>query len=81
MVATQNGWRPSIAKEVPPILEINSKLDPGEVAAVWFDIENQSDVTAGGVVITATSKDPDLIFLDDAINIGFLPLLFKIKPE
>ncbi len=52
--------------------EPNSRLDPGEIAAVWFDIQNISDVTAGGVLLTVTSLDPDVTLLDGIINIGYM---------
>lgn len=52
----------------------NSQLDPGEVAALWFDLENQSDITAGGVLVTATSTTPHLVFLDESTNIGYMTL-------
>jgi hypothetical protein len=50
---------------------LNFRLDPGEVAALWFDVQNTADITAGGVLVTATSKDPDIRILDQA-NIGYL---------
>ncbi len=53
---------------------LNSKLDPGEVAALWFDIQNNSSVTAGGVLVTVTSTDSDVRILDDSINGGYMTL-------
>ena len=66
------GGKPSIVKQ--NAASANAKLDPGDTAAIWFDIENESDITAGGVLITASSKDPDLVFLDGSTNIGYMTL-------
>ena len=52
----------------------NAQLDPGEVAALWFDLENRSEVTAGGVLVTVTSLDNDLRILDGGTNIGYMTL-------
>lgn len=49
---------------------MNAQLDPGEVAAVWFDVRNTSAVTAGGVLLKVTSLDPEITFLDGTTNIG-----------
>ncbi len=49
---------------------INNQLDPGEVVALWFDLKNVSDLTAGGVGLNITSKDPEVTFLDARTNIG-----------
>jgi len=54
--------------------EINSRLDPGEVAVIWFDIQNNLETTAGGVLVSVTSKDPDLRVLDGLTNIGYMTL-------
>ena len=51
---------------------LNSQLDPGEVAAMWFDLENSSNITAGGVLLTVVSPDPDLQILGSAVNVGYL---------
>lgn len=48
----------------------NNKFNPGEVAAIWFDVRNQSGNTAGGVTVTVTSEDPDITILDGNYNIG-----------
>jgi hypothetical protein len=53
---------------------VNSKLDPGELAALWFDIQNNSNTTAGGVLLTVTSLDPDIKILNGFTNIGYLYL-------
>ncbi len=49
----------------------NSMLDPGEIAVIWFDLENNDDLTAGGVLLTVSSSDPDVEILDDTYNVGF----------
>jgi hypothetical protein len=51
---------------------LNSKLDPGETAAIWFDLQNNSELTAGGVLLTVTLNDPDVTLLDGHTNIGHL---------
>ncbi|MGK5086161.1 hypothetical protein WDW86_01270 [Bdellovibrionota bacterium FG-2] len=43
---------------------LNAKLDPGEVAAIWFDIQNTSNITAGGILLTITSLDPEVTLLN-----------------
>ena len=60
----------SIPQGLSPAL--NNQLDPGEVATLWFDIQNTADQTAGGVVITVTSSDPDVQIVDGTLNIGFM---------
>lgn len=49
---------------------LNRRLDPGEVDAIWFDIENTSSVTAGDVEVTVTQTDPDVQFVDSSLNFG-----------
>ncbi len=49
---------------------LNGKLDPGEVDAIWFDIQDTASLTAGGVLVTVTSNDPNVTFLDGNTNIG-----------
>ena len=51
---------------------LNYEMDPGETVAVWFDLQNNADLTAGGVLVTVTSPDPDLEILDQRINIGYM---------
>lgn len=51
---------------------LESHIEPGEVATIWFDIQNNSDLTAGGVLVTVTSSDPDVLLLDDSMNNGFM---------
>jgi hypothetical protein len=48
----------------------NDKLSPGDVVAIWFDIQNISEMTAGGLQLTITSQDPDVAFLDESYNVG-----------
>ncbi|MCM2277131.1 MAG: hypothetical protein NDJ89_03580 [Oligoflexia bacterium] len=51
----------------------NNKLDPGEVVALWFDLRNVSEVTAGGILLKVTSLDPDAVsFLGYEANPGFV---------
>ncbi len=52
----------------------NGQIEPGEAAAIWFDIQNIQDVTAGGVLVTVTSTDPDLSILRNSVNIGYMTL-------
>ena len=49
---------------------LNGQLDPGETAMIWFDVQDTSTITAGGVLITATSNDPDVQIYDPSLNIG-----------
>lgn len=51
---------------------VNHELDPGETAVIWFDLQNNADVTAGGVLLTVNSTDPDLEILDESVNPGYL---------
>ncbi len=51
----------------------NGKLDPGEVVALWFDIKNHSETTAGGVFLDVTIQPGDekyISFLDRNTNIA-----------
>ena len=49
----------------------NQALDPGETAVIWFDIENDEQLTAGGVTLTVTSLDPEISFVQ-APNPGWI---------
>jgi len=50
---------------------INGQADPGEVLAVWFDLKNNAELTAGGVLLTVTSLNPNLEVLTyEAANYG-----------
>jgi hypothetical protein len=51
---------------------LNGQLDPGETAAIWFDIQNNSNITAGGVLVTVTSNDPQVSILDSSYNLGYM---------
>ncbi len=70
-------WLLNLKKD-PSILSQNQEtgfnhlLDPGELVAVWFDIRNTSSLTAGGVMLTIASPDPDLEIFDDSLNRGYL---------
>lgn len=52
----------------------NDKLDPGDIAAIWFDIQNDQSLTAGGVLLTVTSTDSDISIMSEGTNIGYLTL-------
>jgi hypothetical protein len=57
---------------VPQGIETNNgKLDPGELVAVWFDIQNGDATTAGGVTLTVTALDAYATFQEQA-NIGIV---------
>lgn len=47
---------------------LNHQLDPGETVLLWFDIQNDSDVTAGGVYLTIRTTSPYVSFLMSNIN-------------
>lgn len=51
---------------------VNGRLNPGEVVAIWFDIQNNSAITAGGLNIQLTSSSSDLTFVDYPYNLGSL---------
>jgi hypothetical protein len=54
---------------------LNHEIDPGEVVAAWFDLKNQDAITAGGVLLSVRSLDPDLIQVVGArLNPGYLTL-------
>ncbi|MFZ9595414.1 MAG: hypothetical protein ACO3A2_04985 [Bdellovibrionia bacterium] len=52
--------------------QVNHTLNPGEIATLWFDLQNQADPTVGGVLVTVSSLDPDLEILDQRINVGYM---------
>ena len=58
---------------------LNSLLDPGELAVIWFDIQNNDDLTAGGVLLTVASTDPDIEILDGTYNVGYLSQASKTQ--
>jgi hypothetical protein len=47
---------------------LNSKLDPGELVTLWFDVQNNAAQTAGGVEVTITSLDPEVTFENRAMR-------------
>jgi hypothetical protein len=51
---------------------LNRQLDPGETVAVWFDLQNNADLTAGGVLVSVASSDPEIEILDQRTNIGYM---------
>ena len=48
----------------------NSKMSPGEVVVVWFDVKNQSEQTVGSTYFDVTSMHPSVTFLDLSANLG-----------
>lgn len=55
---------------------LNHLLDPGEVAAIWFDIQNNSNLTAGGVLVTVTALDPEIQFVElNTLNSSYAGVL------
>ncbi len=50
---------------------LNSMLDPGEFGVIWFDLQNEDDLTAGGILVSVVSSDSDVEILDDSFNVGF----------
>jgi len=48
---------------------LNNQLDPGETDAIWFDLQNDASLTAGGIQVTVTSEDPNVTF-PSSLNIG-----------
>lgn len=53
-----NGINPAVRPPQGPAIESNRRLNPGEIAAVWFDIRNTGALTAGGVNVDVTIQDP-----------------------
>lgn len=65
---------PSAASLVPQdnlSTGLNSKLDPGELVAIWFDLQDSEATTAGAVQLTVTAVDPQITF-DSQANIGWI---------
>jgi hypothetical protein len=46
---------------------------------IWFDIQNNDDLTAGGVLLTVASTDPDIEILDGTYNVGYLSQASKTQ--
>jgi hypothetical protein len=61
--------------QIPQTIQtgLNNQLDPGEIDAIWFDLKNTSKITAGGVLLTVTTTDPEVTILDGRYNIGYVP--------
>lgn len=51
---------------------LNGKLDAGEGAVIWLDIMNNSALTAGGLKLTVTSLNPNVIILNSMYNAGYM---------
>ncbi|OFZ19904.1 MAG: hypothetical protein A2X94_14710 [Bdellovibrionales bacterium GWB1_55_8] len=49
---------------------LNGMLSGAEVAALWFDIENRAELTAGSVYLRVRSMNPAVMFLDSRTNSG-----------
>ena len=64
---TEEGGDPTLITQGPET-GLNHRLDPGDVAAVWFDIQNSSAITAGGLEVTVKSLDSDVTILDGRAN-------------
>jgi hypothetical protein len=41
---------------------------------IWLDLQNTSNITAGAVLVTVTSPDPDLEIMNELYNAGYLSL-------
>jgi hypothetical protein len=50
----------------------NSRLDSGEVVALWFDVRDIAALTAGGVSLDVVSPDPAVSFLNGNFNPGYI---------
>ncbi|MCM2323204.1 MAG: hypothetical protein NDJ90_08065 [Oligoflexia bacterium] len=71
---TLKAWL-GMPEAIPQTIETgrNNKADPGEVIALWFDLKNISEVTAGGVLLKVVSLEPELVtFLGNDINVGYV---------
>ena len=52
---------------------LNRKLDPGELAVLWFDLADTQATTAGAVELTIKSLNPELVtFKDASYNVGWM---------
>jgi hypothetical protein len=49
---------------------LNGKLNAGETAIVWFDVQNNSALTAGGVELEVESLSPDVMMYGNMLNDG-----------
>lgn len=65
------GVDPEIVKQTL-ITGLNHLADPGEVVVLWFDVQNQSLDTAGGLTLTVSKSDSALEILGSSVNLGFL---------
>lgn len=67
----QRGYDPSL---IPNRNEtgLNRKPNPGEWAAVWFNIKNKDFITAGNVRVRLVSLSPHLQILGPALNDGYI---------
>lgn len=51
---------------------LNGKLDPGEIAVIWFDLKNVSETTAGGVELDVIlPSGAGVVFLNKDVNAGY----------
>lgn len=51
---------------------LNSKLDPGEFVAIWFDLRNNSTLSAGGVTLQIQSLNSKATFPGFPYNDGYV---------
>lgn len=49
---------------------LNGRLDPGELVALWFDVGNSSEVTAGGLELRVTSLSEYIEVESNSFNDG-----------
>ena len=73
--AIMKNWISQISTDAQLIQAVSTQtphnqLSPGQVAAIWFDLENTGAITAGGPLLTITSQDPDVQFLFDQYGNG-----------
>lgn len=54
------------------ISTINGRLDPGEVVAVWFDVNNLSPQTAGSVNVKVRILDEGVQWISQPANLGLI---------
>ncbi len=48
----------------------DGRLGPGETAAIWFDIENTAEDTAGGLLLTVKVDAPEITVAGEGLNYG-----------
>ena len=58
---------------------LNGRLSPGEMVAIWFDIQNNSALTAGSTLIRVRSDHPAIELFNQ--NIGYVSANAASVPE